>query len=257
MTREMTRTRCPVHISRPGRGVASAGLRAGDVHTSHSYASRHWVYALGALALALLTGCVTATVQEVREAATGVNEGDSIVVLGRQNRPHAAETEIDFIECVNRRMGRGDQAILVVDESTFRDALFPWFEPRTAPVNTSDLPELMAQPALYERLQELGLRYLVWIDGSTNRTDASGTMTCSVTTAGAGCFGFLSWENDSSYEASVWDVDSGIAVGKVSTDAIGTSYMPAIIVPVPIIARVQNAACTSLARQLKSFIHNS
>ncbi len=186
-----------------------------------------------------------------------MNEGESVVVLGRNNRPNAGETETDFIECVNRKMSRGDQPIPVIDELAFRDALFPWFEPRTAPVNTSDLPELMAQPALYERLQEMGLRYFVWVDGSTNRTDASGTMTCSLTTAGAGCFGFLSWENDSSYEASIWDVTSGTAVGKVSSDAIGTSYMPAIVIPIPIIARVQNSACSSLANQLKSFIHDS
>jgi hypothetical protein len=142
----------------------------------------------------------------------------------------------------------------VIDEQMFRDALFPWFEPRTAPAKTSDLPELMATPVLAERLQEIGLRYLVWIDGSTVRTDSGGSMTCSVTTAGAGCFGFLSWENDSSYEATVWDVRNGNAVGRVSSDAVGTSYMPAIVVPLPFIARVQNSACTSLAGQLKTFI---
>ena len=205
---------------------------------------------------ACLSGCVTATVQEVREAATGINAGESIVVLGRQKRPNSGETEIDFIECVENKMGGGSNQIKVIDEEDFRDALFPWFEPRTAPVNTSDLPELMAQPALAQRLNELGLRYMVWIDGSTNRTDSAGSMTCSLTTAGAGCFGFLSWENDSSYEASIWDVRNGNAVGKVSSDAIGTSYMPAIVVPVPLIARVQKSACTSLANQLKSFIHN-
>jgi hypothetical protein len=88
------------------------------------------------------------------------------------------------------------------------------------------------------------------------RTDSAGSMTCSVTTAGAGCFGFLTWENDSSYEATVWDVRSGSAVGRVSSDAIGTSYIPAVVVPVPLIARVQNSACNSLSQQLKTFILN-
>lgn len=213
-------------------------------------------WAAAVTAVACLTGCVTSTVQEIREAATGMNDGESVVVLGRQKRPSSGETEIDFIACVNRRMGRGADQIKVIDEETFRDALFPWFEPRTAPVNTSDLPELMAQPALAERLNELGLRYMVWIEGSTNRTDSAGSMTCSLTTAGAGCFGFLSWENDSSYEASIWDARNGNAVGKVSSDAVGTSYMPAIVIPVPIIARVQKSACTSLANQLKSFLLN-
>lgn len=207
-----------------------------------------------AILMASLGGCVTSTVQEVREASTGMSEGDSIVILGRRDRPSSDETELDFIDCVSNNLGKGGTAVNVINEQAFRDAVFPWFEPRTAPARTSDLPELMATPVLSQRLQEIGLRYLVWIDGSTVRTDSAGSMTCSVTTAGAGCFGFLSWENDSSYEASIWDLRSGNTVGRVSSDAIGTSYMPAIVVPLPFIARVQNSACTSLAGQLKSFI---
>jgi len=197
---------------------------------------------------------VTATVQQVREASTGLEENESIVVLGRKSRPANDETEMNFVRCVSDRMSRGGNRMNVVSEIEFRDALFPWFEPRTAPANTSDLPELMSTPVLAERLRQLGLRYLVWIDGSTMRTDSAGSMTCSVTTAGAGCFGFLTWENDSSYEATVWDVRNGNAVGRVSSDAVGTSYIPAVVVPVPLIARVQNSACNSLSEQLKSFI---
>jgi hypothetical protein len=201
-----------------------------------------------------LTGCVTSTVQEIRESATGMESTDSIVVLGRRGRPQSAETEIDFVSCVSRNMGSGSNKLNVIEEEAFVDALFPWFEPRTAPVNTSDLPELMALPALTGRLQELGLRYLVWVEGSTVRTEATGSLTCSITTAGAGCFGFLTWEKDSSYEASVWDVKNGTTAGKVSSDAIGTSYMPALVVPLPFIAPVRSSACSSLADQLKSFL---
>jgi len=204
----------------------------------------------------LLGGCVTATVQQVREATTGLESNEAIVVLGRKDRPSSDETEMNFVRCVGDKMGRGGNRVNVVSEPDFRDAMFPWFEPRTAPANTSDLPELMSTPVLAERLRQMGLRYLVWIDGSTVRTDSAGSMTCSVTTAGGGCFGFLTWENDSSYEATVWDVRSGQAVGRVSSDAIGTSYIPAVVVPVPLIARVQNSACNSLSDQLKTFILN-
>ena len=202
----------------------------------------------------VMTGCVTATVQEVREATTGMAGGESIVVLGRRHRPTPGETELDFVSCISDTMGRGNEGVTVIGEQAFMDAMFPWFEPRTAPVNTSDLPEIIAHPALANRLEEIGLRYLVWIDGNTQRTESAGSMTCSITTAGAGCFGFLSWENDSSYEASIWDVKTGSAVGKVSSDANGTSYMPAIVVPVPLIARVKASACSTLATQLKSFL---
>ena len=202
----------------------------------------------------VLGGCVTATVQEVREGHTELGEGDAVVVLGRRDRPSGSETELDFVGCVSRNMGGGSNGVSVVDASAFRDALFPWFEPRTAPMNASDLPELISHPALVDRFESVGVKYVVWVQGSTQRTDSAGSMSCSVTPGGAGCFGFLTWENDSDYEASVWDVTSGRTVGRVSSEAVGTSYMPAVVVPVPIIARVRNSACSSLANQLKGFL---
>jgi hypothetical protein len=198
------------------------------------------------------TGCVTTTVQEMREASTGITTSESVVVLGRHDNA-AKESEDNFISCVTNNLG-GKGGVGVVTEQTFVDALFPWFEPRTAPLKTADLPDIVGQPLLANRLQSIGVRYLIWIEGTTETTDKGGAMSCSITPAGAGCFGFLSWENDSSYEAQIWDIKNGNVVGKVSSDAIGTSFMPAVIVPVPFIARVQTGACTSLSGQLKAFI---
>ncbi|MFK7912584.1 MAG: hypothetical protein AB8B93_01610 [Pseudomonadales bacterium] len=202
------------------------------------------------------SGCVTATVQAVREASTGMVSEESLVVLGRRSRPNTNETEFNFVDCVNRKVESGGDGLSVLQEREFRDALFPWFEPRTAPGNATDLPELIAQPLLAARLEAIGLRYLIWVEGATQRTGEAGSMSCSVTTAGAGCFGFLTWEQDSKYEAQIWDVKTGRQAGKVSSDANGTSYMPAIVVPIPMIARVQNSACTSLGQQLKSFLRD-
>ena len=41
------------------------------------------------------------------------------------------------------------------------------------------------------------------------------------------------------------------SIATISTESAGTSYMPAVIVPVPIIARVRAAACEGLSAQLK------
>ena len=210
---------------------------------------------LAALAV-FLGGCVTATVQEVRESRTGMDASDAVVVLGRRSRPKSAETELDFVTCISKNLGRGAAGMNVIGEQQFMDSRFPWFEPRTAPVKTADLPELIALPPLARRLEEMNLRYLVWVEGSTERTDSAGSLTCSVTATGAGCFGFLTWENDSSYEAFVWDVRNGRAAGELSSDAVGTRYVPAIVVPVPFIARVRSSACSSLANQLKAFLAN-
>jgi hypothetical protein len=201
----------------------------------------------------LSTGCVTTTVQEIRSAATGIGTTESVVVLARHDNA-ADESEDDFVSCVSGNLTEGKNGIGVMTEADFVDALFPWFEPRTAPLNTSDLPEIVNQPILANKLNSIGVRYVIWIEGNTHRTSSGGAMTCSISVTGAGCFGFLSWENDSSYEASIWDIKNGNSVGKVSSDANGTSFMPAVVVPIPFIARVQTGACNSMSDQLKTFI---
>ena len=210
-----------------------------------------WLAVISVIALG--SGCVTTTVQEIRQASTGIETNESVVVLGRHNNA-ADESEDDFISCVSSNLSGGANGVGVIPEATFVDAMFPWFEPRTAPLNTSDLPEIVNQPILADKLNSIGVRYVIWIEGNTHRTSQSGALTCTASVAGAGCFGFLSWENDSSYEASIWDIKHGTSVGKVSSDANGTSFMPAVIVPIPFIARVQTGACNSMASELKAFI---
>ena len=212
------------------------------------------IIGLTALTIAL-GGCVTATVQEIRQSSTGINPSDKVVILGRRGQVNPNETEVEFVSCVSQYLSQKEN-IDVIDEDIFIDAVFPWFEPRTAPVASSELPELMSVAVLAERFQALSLRYLVWIEGSTTRTDSTGTLACTVAPTGAGCFGFLSWERDSSYEASVWDIKTRRTAGKVSSDAIGTSYMPAVVVPLPFIAPVRSSACSGLAEQLSSFLNN-
>jgi hypothetical protein len=42
-------------------------------------------------------------------------------------------------------------------------------------------------------------------------------------------------------------------VGRISTDAVGTSFMPAFFVPIPLLARVQGDACDGMSKQLIKF----
>ncbi|MDO8907332.1 MAG: hypothetical protein Q7W55_02405 [Pseudohongiella sp.] len=203
--------------------------------------------------LMLLQACTTTTIDEFRQGATGINSDEAIVILGRRQGA-AYETRAEFVRCVGDRMARGTGAITVIPEQQFVDALFPWFEPRTAPLRSDDLQQLMAQPLVTEKMAEFGIRYIIWLDGQTETTSRMGSISCAVGPGGGGCFGFGSWEDDSSFEARIWDVSSHTSVGTISADANGQSYMPAVFVPIPLIARVEANACSSLANQLKQFV---
>ena len=114
--------------------------------------------------------------------------------------------------------------------------------------------QLWWQPRLAAQFDSIDLRYLVWIDGRTSRTASAGSLGCAVGPGGGGCFGFLTWDNDASYEATVWDTQIGQTAGRISSDAEGTSYMPAFVVPLPIVARVKSNACKSLSKQIANFL---
>ena len=210
--------------------------------------------ALLPLLVVLLASCTSTTVDEFRQGETGINSDESIVILGRRHSSDY-ETRAEFVDCVGERMTTGNDSISVIPEKEFVDAMFPWFEPRTAPLRTQDLERLMAEPVVAEKMAEFGVRYMVWLDGLTETSGRTGTISCTVGPGGAGCFGFGSWEDDSTFDARVWDVASLQNVGTISTDATGQSYLPALVIPIPLIARVEANACVRLADQLKQFVN--
>jgi len=201
----------------------------------------------------ILGACVTSRVENIREGQTGIAEGEGIVIMAKSYHL-GNETEAKFIACVGDSVGRGSSGLRVIPNNEFVDALFPWFEPRTAPAETKGLPTLMSRPGVAEMIKEKGVRYVVWLDGDTDKVAGGGSMSCAAGPGGGGCFGFAWWQNDSNYEASVWDLTGLEDAGTVSADVSGTSFLPAIVVPIPLIARTRAKACNALADQLKLFI---
>jgi hypothetical protein len=205
-------------------------------------------------AIALTSACVTSTVDEMvfNEPLEGIGDS-SVVILGRR---HASdyETEPDFIECVGDHIASRDRSIRVIGELDFINTLYPWFEPRTAPLHPQDIDRLMLQEPVARKMAELKTEYMIWIDGSTIRSDSAGSMTCAIGPGGGGCFGFGTWTNDSNYEATIWDFTDRTEVGRVNASATGQSYMPAIVIPIPIIAPVQGTACDGIGDQLLEFL---
>ena len=185
--------------------------------------------------------------------ATGIEEGEGVVIMARSYHL-GNETESKFIDCVGDAISRGSGGLRVIPHDEFVDALFPWFEPRTAPSDTKGLPDLLKRPGVADTIAEKGVRYVIWLDGDTERTTGGGSLSCAVGPGGGGCFGFAWWQNDSKYEAAVWDITALETAGTISADVSGTSYLPAVVIPIPLIARTRAKACKGLADQLKMFI---
>jgi len=200
--------------------------------------------------LALLSACVTSNVDQMvyNEPTQGIGDA-SVVILGRRHGSDY-ETEPDFVKCVGDHIAARDNSVTVIDELEFLNALYPWFEPRSAPMHPKDIERLLAQQPVREKMAALKLEYMIWLDGSTVRSGGAGALACSL----GGCFGFGTWSQDANYEATIWDLTDQAEVGHVNTSATGQSYMPAVIVPIPIIAPVQGTACDGIGEQLLAFL---
>ena len=201
----------------------------------------------------VLSGCITSRVEDARESVTGIETGESIVILAKSYHL-GNETEDKYIRCVEDALSRGSKGLRVIPHKQFVDSLFPWFEPRTAPAEPKGLPRLMERPGVAERIAEQNVRYIVWLDGDTDRVAGGGSLSCAAGPGGGGCFGFAWWQNDADYNAAVWDLKGLQSAGSVTADVSGTSFLPALVVPIPLIARARAAACKGLADQLRTFI---
>jgi len=209
------------------------------------------------LALILLTvqGCTSVTIDEYHASQdVGITHGERVVVLGRRHSSDY-ETEPDLVSCIGDVLDDQNDVIEVIPERQFVDALYPWFEPRTAPMRVKDMNRLLSREDIAKTINSYNIRYIIWVDGKTETTSSSGSIGCSIGAGGAGCFGFGTWDKESDYEASVWDYQELENIGQISADASGTSYMPAIVVPIPIIAQVQKNACKAMGLQLRNFLN--
>ena len=209
---------------------------------------------IGCIIATVVVSCTSTTVDEFRQGATSIESDESVVILGRRQASDF-ETKSDFVECVGERMSKGENAINVIPEREFIDAMFPWFEPRTAPLRAGDLEQLLAEDVVAQKMNEFGIKYMVWVEGFTETTGRTGSISCTVGPGGGGCFGFGTWEDDANFDARVWDVTSLRNVGTINADATGQSYLPALVIPIPLIARVETNACDRLAIQLKDFVN--
>jgi hypothetical protein len=207
--------------------------------------------------LTLLSGCMQSRVEESRELHTKIQKDEAVVILAKP-QVEGASAEDDFMHCVSGELsGHGEGSIATRTDEQFTDALFPWFEPGTAPSRPEGLAALLTRPGVAEKVAASGVRYLVWLDGGTQKTDGGGSLACGAAPGGAGCIGFGWWEKEANYEATIWDLKQAKSAGSIGTNVTGTSAIIGAVVPLPFIARVQGTACNRMAGQLRTFFTGS
>ena len=204
-----------------------------------------------------LVGCAsTTTIDDYRPTTDliEISSEEKVAILGRRDAGHY-ETDTSFIECLGDKLDGGH--FEVIPEQEFVDALYPWFEPRTAPKGIKRLRKLMSDPFVKARVEERNIRYLVWLDGEVETAGQAGNMSCGFGPSGAGCFGYASWDKNVFFEALVWDLSDLTEEARIRVDSEGTSYIIGVVAPIPLISPVKSQACEGMGDKLRSYFAQS
>jgi hypothetical protein len=219
-------------------------------------------------AFAALAGCMHVKIDESREVAATVGVDESVVLLAKPAL-RGVGSESGFLDCLEKQLlghslpksdgtsqfvSTAGQHFRLVPHDAFINSLYPWLEPSTAPVDIEFARILLARPGVRERVAATRVRYVVVIEGGTSVVNKTGTMACAAGPGGGACVGAVFWRKTSGYQARVWDLERGVALGTVGTDVSGNSMIIGAIIPLPFVAPVQRTACTRLAGELDRFL---
>ena len=222
----------------------------------------HAVASAGVLAC-LLSGCMTSKVDETRQVAGALHPNDAIVVLKKPQLEGWAPRRISSTACSRTSAAssctrsRGRRAKCRKTSRTFHSDL------RRAGIHGRPVPVVRAEHCTGQRRRAqdvtrssrcrwTGSRRSVCAtsSGSTatrRRPTAAAAWPAQPDPGGAGCIGIGWWEKHSDYVASVWDLQTAVEMGSVTTDVKGTSVLIGAIAPIPIISPVQSTACNPQA----------
>lgn len=157
------------------------------------------------------------------------------------------------MNCVGHRLGQSTPPVTVIPIDAVRLAFFPWLEMSTAPKTLEGLRNWLSEPAVRQKARAIGARYLVELHGGT-RTEWSGGIACGGGYGGGGCLGLAWGDRMSAFSALVLDMWGGDAVSETSATQRGDVFVPALILPIPIIAPTEGKACDELAAKIHGIL---
>jgi len=208
------------------------------------------------LIVACLKGCSTVQVQHNNGKDAGaVSLEDSVTVVldySGGSPEDATKLEARLSECVKRALHKQDQVARLIPSKEFREAVFPNFDITSAPRSTQSLISLLKMPQFRERLDSVGLRFIVVVkEDTSSQSEYLGV--------GGGYPGWAilgsTHEKRTELIAHIIDTKSAIQTDVVSTTAESTGfYGLVVIVPIIVPAVTESAACERFGMEIVNSI---
>jgi len=148
-----------------------------------------------------------------------------------------------FAECVQKKLKKYLQHIKFIPGEKFREALFPWFEPNTAPKEIEELSALLSKTFVKKRIESLGVELLIYVHGYTATYDEG--------IGGMECLIVYSAERVTNISTTVWDLKEIVRIGDTNISRQGPVHAGCLlIIPFIIPAFTESGACSETAKQI-------
>jgi hypothetical protein len=179
---------------------------------------------------------------------------DSLMVKTHENQFSVATVlSIDvednyFAECVQRGLKKYFSKITFIPGDRFREALYPWFEPRTAPKEISKLSALLSKPLIREQIEALGVELLIYVHGDTDQGNFTGFG------GGSGqiVWGYSSSERKTNMWTTLWNLKEKSRIGDTEVNFQGTVHVPWLGIPIVIPAFTESSACSETVKRISN-----
>ena len=192
------------------------------------------------LIASVIPGCMKSQIKDSLKAHSRENQYTTATIL-----PINLES-IEFAECLQEELKDDLQYLKFVPGDKFQEALFPWFEPNTAPQNIEELSALLSKTLVQKRIESLGVELLIYVHGYTKQdVGSAGSM-----------IGLMAGGTRETYIwTTLWDLKEIVLLGNTDISFKGTAVFVITIIPpfvffVP--AFTEGSACKETAKRISN-----
>jgi hypothetical protein len=153
--------------------------------------------------------------------------------------------------CLIEEINDNGLSLQTVQLHDLRDQLYPWFSRSNYPRRLNELELIIKEPAVKERLQGMGVQYVLKWDGETTLSASEGQLYMTP----YGIVGYESADKTSVVKADLLAVEDGRVVTSFESLREGSaSTLGLVFFPLPLIDDTEEEACEEITRQVEHFI---
>ena len=179
---------------------------------------------------------------------------DSLIVQTHEQQFSAASVlSVDFEDekfarCVQRGLKTKLTEISFIPGDKFRNYLYPWFEPSTAPKEIGELSAILSKAPVRERIRTLGVELLIYVYGDTFQSKLDGDISVNSGLA----VGYLAAERKTHIWTTVWNLKEKAIIGTTDVNFQGTVHLPVLGLPIVIPAFTESSACSETVMRISN-----